>query len=48
MYNKQQNGAENRRKESLASNRVVGGSNPSERANLINHLTHFRKFELSH
>ena len=32
MYNKRQNGADNGGKEPLASNQVVGGSNPSGRA----------------
>ena len=32
MYNNRQIGAENRGKEYLASNQVVGGSNPSGRA----------------
>ena len=48
MYNKRQNGAENWRKEYLASNQVVGGSSPSGRAIFINDLAHFRKFESSH
>ena len=47
MYNKRQTGAENGGKEHLASNQVVGGSNPSGCANLIKHLAHFRKFESS-
>ena len=47
MYNNRQNGAENRTKESLASNQVVGGSNPSGCAKFIEHLAHFRKFESS-
>ncbi|HIO01152.1 MAG TPA: hypothetical protein EYN14_04230 [Alphaproteobacteria bacterium] len=47
MYNKRQTGAENWRKESLASNQVVGGSNPSGRANLIKHLGHLRKSRVS-
>ena len=44
MYNYWQTGAENYGKESLASNQVVRDSSLSERANLINDLTHFRKF----
>ena len=47
MYNYWQIGAENCGKESLASNQVVGGSNPFGCANLIKHLRHFRKFESS-
>ena len=48
MYNKRQDGAENNGNEYLASNQVVGGSNLSGCANLIKHLAHFRKLELSH
>ena len=48
MYNYWQIGAENCGKESLASNQVAGGSNPSGRTKLIKHLAHFRKLELSH
>ena len=48
MYNYWQIGAENGRKVPLASNQVVGGSNPSGRAKVINDLAHFRKLELSH
>ena len=48
MYNKRQTDAENGGKEPLASNQVVGGSNPSGRANLITHLARFRKCESSH
>ena len=48
MYNKRQTGAENGGKEYLASNREVGGSNPSGRAIFFKDLTHFRKLELSH
>ena len=47
MYNYWQIGAENCGKESLASNQVVGGSNPFGRAKFINDLAHFRKFESS-
>ena len=48
MYNKWQTGAENWRKESLASNQVVGSSNPSGRAIFINPLTHIRKLASTH
>ena len=48
MYNYWQIGAENGGKEYLASNQVVGGSNPSGRAKFINDLAHFRKLELPH
>ena len=48
MYNNRQIGAENGGKEYLASNQVVGSSNPSGRAKLIKHLAHFRKIESSH
>ena len=48
MYNYWQIGAENCGKESLASNQVVGGSNPYRRANLINDLTHNRKLTSAH
>ncbi|SVC40334.1 uncharacterized protein METZ01_LOCUS293188, partial [marine metagenome] len=48
MYNKRQSGAEKRGKEPLASNQVVGGSNLSGRAKVINDLAHFRKLESSH
>ena len=48
MYNKWQSGAENGGKEPLASNQVVGSSNLSGRAEVINDLAHFRKLELSH
>ena len=47
MYNYWQIGAENCGKESLASNQVVGGSNPSGCAKFIKHLAHFRKIESS-
>ena len=43
MYNYWQIGAENGRKVPLASNQVVGGSNPSGCAKFINDLAHFRK-----
>ena len=48
MYNYWQIGAENGVKVPLASNQVVGGSNPSGCAKHATHLTHFRKFESSH
>ena len=48
MYNKQHGCAENGEKEYLASNQMVGGSNPSGRAKFINDLAHFRKLELLH
>ena len=41
-------GTENCGREPLASNQVVGGSNPSGRAKVINDLAHFRKLELSY
>ena len=47
MYDKRQTDAENGGLEPLASNQVVGGSNPSGRAKVINDLTRFRKIELS-
>ena len=46
MYNYWYGCAVNPEKEYLASNQVVGGSNLSERAKYIKHLTHFRKFHL--
>ena len=48
MYNYWHGCAENGGKEYLASNQVVGGSNPSGCAKVINDLAHFRKLELSH
>ena len=48
MHNKWQSVAANCGKESLASNQVVGGSNPSGCAKFIKHLAHFRKLELPH
>ena len=48
MCNNWQSGAENERNERLASNQVVGGSNPSERAIFFNDLTHFRKLASAH
>ena len=47
MYNYWHGCAENGGKAPLASNQVVGGSNPSGCAKFINDLTHFRKFESS-
>ena len=43
MYNNRRIDAENGGKEYLASNQVVGGSNPSGRAIVFKHLAHFRK-----
>ena len=48
MCNNWRGCAENWRKESLASNQVVGGSSPSGRAKFIKHLADFRKLESSH
>ena len=48
MCDNWQIGAENGGKVPLASNQVVGGSNPSGCAKFIKHLTHFRTFESSH
>ena len=48
MYNYWRGCAENCGIESLASNQVVGGSNPSGCANLIKHLTHSRKLASAH
>ena len=48
MCNNWRGCAENWRKESLASNQVVGGSHPPERAKFIKDLAHFRKIESSH
>ena len=47
MCDNWQIGAENGRKVPLASNQVVGGSNPSGCAKFIKHLAHFRKFKSS-
>ena len=48
MYNNRQIDAENGGKEYLASNQVVGGSNPSGCTKLINDLTHIRKLASAH
>ena len=47
MYNYWQIGAENGGKEYLASNQVVGGSNPSGRAIIFNDLGHLTKSRVS-
>ena len=46
MYNNWQIGAENGEKEYLASNQVVGGSNPSGRAIKSNTYSHLKKIIL--
>ena len=48
MYNYWHGCAENGGKEYLASNQVVGGSNPSGCAIFINPLTHIRKLVSAH
>ena len=48
MYNYWNGCAENGGKVPLASSQVVGGSNPSGCAELINDLTHIRKLASAH
>lgn len=48
MYDNWLGYAENWRKESLASNQVIGSSSLSGRAIFFRDLTHLRKFENSH